>query len=403
MEEFDRIGQQAFLTKYGFGPAQQYRLEHGGRFYDSKAIVAAAHGVEFGRPLGSQEFSGGIGPRGAVQQLRRLGFSVIADGASRSLPALHPGTVYSWAELGRRFGFAPGYLSAAGGMISRPAHDALLLITYPGARSFDYGDSWDGQDLIYTGRGKRGDQEYAGPNRDVAENARALHVFEPAGVRTLVYLGPATSVESWREAALDLDGKSRSVLRFRLSFDAAARPTALRVSRLPYGPHAQSSTSVLRSFDPQYQPKLPAKASRAANPEEIARLQEKAAVGHQRILVTLYQDLCARGWSDFADMRTAIDLWGRNPLGGRVIFEAKTIRPGRERARVRGGLAQLLEYRYAHGNDNDRLCLVTDAALTPARVSFLESLGIGVLVCIRQEVYPGSPTGRHLLEDGQSA
>jgi len=41
--EFDRIGRNDFLAKYGFGPARSYWLLHEGRRYDSKAIIDAAH------------------------------------------------------------------------------------------------------------------------------------------------------------------------------------------------------------------------------------------------------------------------------------------------------------------------------------------------------------------------
>ncbi|GHI05289.1 hypothetical protein AQI88_23360 [Streptomyces cellostaticus] len=44
IEEYDRLGRDAFLRHYGFGRARRYLLLHGGRHYDSKAIVGAAHG-----------------------------------------------------------------------------------------------------------------------------------------------------------------------------------------------------------------------------------------------------------------------------------------------------------------------------------------------------------------------
>ena len=47
MEEFDRLGREEFLRKYGFGPAREYVLVHEGKQYDSKAIVGAAHGYEY--------------------------------------------------------------------------------------------------------------------------------------------------------------------------------------------------------------------------------------------------------------------------------------------------------------------------------------------------------------------
>jgi hypothetical protein len=51
--------------------------------------------------------------------------------------------------------------------------NALLLMTWPGgARSFNYDDYWSQGDLIYTGRGKTGDQKLEGANRDLADNTR---------------------------------------------------------------------------------------------------------------------------------------------------------------------------------------------------------------------------------------
>jgi hypothetical protein len=286
-------------------------------------------------------------------------------------------------------------------MISRPEHDALLLITHPGARSFDYGDSWQGNDLIYTGRGKQGDQEYVAQNRDVGENARTLHVFEPAGPRVLSYLGQARCIDRWQEIALDLHGHSRTVWRFQLRFDARAAAIAARASALPYNPGAVRRAAGSRPFDPARVPTPPRAAVQHEAPEETARLQEKAVSGHQNILVTLYRCLRNSGWTELEDMPAAIDLWARDPAGRRAIFEAKTLRSGTERARVRGGLAQLLEYRYSYGDADDRLCLVTDAALTAERTAFLDSLDIAFLVCTRGGVYAGSLAAHRLLNEAQ--
>ncbi len=49
-------------------------------------------------------------------------------------PELVDNTVHTWDHLGERFGFAPDYLGAAGGMISRPDYNALLIITTRAAR-----------------------------------------------------------------------------------------------------------------------------------------------------------------------------------------------------------------------------------------------------------------------------
>jgi hypothetical protein len=100
-------------------------------------------------------------------------------------------------------------------MVPSSATGSLLLITHPGgAKSFDYQDHWDGTDLIYTGRGKLGDQRRDDPrNLDVAENRRPLFVFEAAGPRRLVFLGRAVNVEERTGRAPDDNGAMRNVLQ----------------------------------------------------------------------------------------------------------------------------------------------------------------------------------------------
>ena len=90
MAEFDQIGRDAFLDKYGFGPAREYVVVEDGREYDSKALLGAAYRHQFteGEPLTSQAFSGGDETRRALE---RLGFTVrsLAGGAeSQALQSL---------------------------------------------------------------------------------------------------------------------------------------------------------------------------------------------------------------------------------------------------------------------------------------------------------------------------
>jgi len=97
-------------------------------------------------------------------------------------PGLTEGQVYEHEELGRIFDFRQGYLKRAGGMISRPDQNALLLITHSeGGKTFDYQDYWDGNNLVYTGQGQSGDQKLDRHNRQVAENSQSLLVFEGVG------------------------------------------------------------------------------------------------------------------------------------------------------------------------------------------------------------------------------
>ena len=71
INEFDSLGRESFLKKYGFAKSAKYFLVHEGRKYDSKALIGAAHFYEFGQPLLHGEFSGGESH--AVKKLRDLG------------------------------------------------------------------------------------------------------------------------------------------------------------------------------------------------------------------------------------------------------------------------------------------------------------------------------------------
>jgi hypothetical protein len=72
--EYDRLGQDEFLSRYGFGRARAYLLIVDGKSYDSKAILGVAYGFAAGRPLCPEDFSGGT--KGAAGILRSLGFEV---------------------------------------------------------------------------------------------------------------------------------------------------------------------------------------------------------------------------------------------------------------------------------------------------------------------------------------
>src|ERR1700686_3927092 len=81
--EFERLGRDAFLDKYGYGQATTYSLVIDGKHYDPKAIVGVAHG--FDRPdLGPLKNNELVGGRsGSSRVLERLGFKVepIREGA----------------------------------------------------------------------------------------------------------------------------------------------------------------------------------------------------------------------------------------------------------------------------------------------------------------------------------
>mgnify|MGYP001595533781 FL=1 len=75
IEEYDEIGRESFLRKYGYGKAKSYYLVYRGKHYDSKAIVGAAYHYQCGKPLASNEFTGGKGS--VFPKLKGLGFKVV--------------------------------------------------------------------------------------------------------------------------------------------------------------------------------------------------------------------------------------------------------------------------------------------------------------------------------------
>jgi hypothetical protein len=74
--EFDVLGREEFLKRYGFGKARNYFLVHDGKYYDSKAIVGVAHRYQFPQAgiLTSDDFSGGDAT--VKTHLEKLGFKV---------------------------------------------------------------------------------------------------------------------------------------------------------------------------------------------------------------------------------------------------------------------------------------------------------------------------------------
>ena len=82
IREYDALGQEAFLAKYGFKRATKFVVVDGGREYDSKALLAAAHGFEHPDkgPL-PNNFNGGAQ---TTSRLRALGFTIAAPSATPS-------------------------------------------------------------------------------------------------------------------------------------------------------------------------------------------------------------------------------------------------------------------------------------------------------------------------------
>lgn len=74
--EFDRLGRQPFLDKYGYGVAKRYYIRHHDKLYDAKAILGVAFKFSsHGKPLSQDNFGGG--KTIANRKLTALGFEVV--------------------------------------------------------------------------------------------------------------------------------------------------------------------------------------------------------------------------------------------------------------------------------------------------------------------------------------
>lgn len=90
MDEYDRVGRDAFLQKHNFGPALRYFVTRNGNCYDSKAIYGAAHEIQYPEDgkVSSADFSGG--EKSVQAPLEALGFEFVIDNEGRAEEAAEP-------------------------------------------------------------------------------------------------------------------------------------------------------------------------------------------------------------------------------------------------------------------------------------------------------------------------
>jgi hypothetical protein len=81
IEEYDRLGPEAFFSAHGFAPTTTYDLVWDERRYPPKAILGTAYEFAAGQRLASGDFEGG--KSGAVKVLGNLGFTVEARQPAR--------------------------------------------------------------------------------------------------------------------------------------------------------------------------------------------------------------------------------------------------------------------------------------------------------------------------------
>jgi hypothetical protein len=197
----------------------------------------------------------------------------------------------------------------------------------------------------------------------------------------------------------------RSVLQFRLRFPAGqGRPfasTPQPTSEIPGrngGDGARPPrTRRPRRFDPARSPTPGEYSGERLEPEEALALQEKAKQGHHNLLTHLQQRLLDAGWDGVEEIPAAIDLRATSPNGERVIFEAKTVSNSNETSQLRGGLAQLLEYRVEYGKRDDLLCVVVDREISLRRARLLDTFEVAVLLVTGDDWRSVNDWGSELL------
>ena len=75
IQDYDRLGPEAFFSEHGFAPTTTYDLVWNERPYPPKAILGTAYEFATGRRLASGDFEGG--KSGAVRVLGNLGFTIV--------------------------------------------------------------------------------------------------------------------------------------------------------------------------------------------------------------------------------------------------------------------------------------------------------------------------------------
>ena len=158
--EFDKLGREAFLDRYGFGRSRSYFLVHQGRHYDSKAVAGVAHRFTSpdASPLKSTDFSGGERTVQAV--LEALGFEVVVNGNERQSPRwldkLRINGLYTRDQIAEIIGYPEEKRGGGDFDTGYTKHgDAYFIfanVGNAGRTGHDYANRWDGRDLIWFGK-----------------------------------------------------------------------------------------------------------------------------------------------------------------------------------------------------------------------------------------------------------
>ncbi|MGX5218677.1 HNH endonuclease [Pseudomonas segetis] len=228
IKEFDLKGREKFLSDYGYKKARAYLLSHGGKLYDSKAIVGVAYGNQHGTPLKYNDF-GGV-KETVVQCLSRLGFH-IAQTAHPALTLVR-GSIYFRKDLVATYG---GQLQAG---IWTPKEFAVIFIfSGDSGESYGYRDGWEDGVFNYTGEGQVGHMQFKAGNkaiRDHRKNRKDLLLFKDLGKGKGVRYEGLFGCEDHHIATLpDKKGNDRDAIIFHLMPVSTGAGVAAQTLSLP--------------------------------------------------------------------------------------------------------------------------------------------------------------------------
>ena len=334
MAEYNRLGREVFLDRYGFGRAKEYLLVHDGTTYDSKAIVGVAHGYQYpdDGPLLPSQFSGGVGD--AAKALTDLGFTVIRADESESPDRgwdLAPGDQIKRTTLHDRYGG-----SRQDGISPSAQTPNVLIFTDPSSgEQHGYYDTWGPDGVFtYTGRGQTGSQTFTSGNkaiRDHEDDGRALRVFEGTG-GNVTYVGEFALAEDrpyeWGEAPETGGGPVREVIKFRLvPVTQPATPTRRESVGTHYRPEDETIEPVL--------------GTPGDNPDAVGR----GLRAHRRLQNRLAEAVKEAGLLPLSpqvgDPNFDLAWWEDDVL---TVVEIKSLTKSNETPQLRSGLGQILDY-----------------------------------------------------------
>jgi 5-methylcytosine-specific restriction protein A len=215
VEEYNRLGHDAFLAKYGFLDARSYFLILNGKKYPSKAIVGAAHGYEHPAegPLKAQDFRSGKDT--VRRKLEALGFEVQVLGLGAE-PTFDRNRIYRRSKIHALLG------GQRNGGISTPLESKyILLFTGAAGKAAGDFDRWtDDGIFLYTGEGQQGNMEFNKGNaaiRNHLANGRELLLFSYVRAGYVRFVDQMICTGYHFDNRPNGTGPSRSVIVFELT------------------------------------------------------------------------------------------------------------------------------------------------------------------------------------------